>query len=147
MREATFNALASLGGLDGAVVLDLFAGSGAMGVEAMSRGAEAVTFVDRDPRAVAAIRANVAAADFVDRSRVLRGDVAGFLADGSGHADLVVLDPPYAWTDDAWAALFERLDTDMVVAESDRALDVGGRFEVLRVGRYGTTVVTLATHR
>jgi 16S rRNA (guanine966-N2)-methyltransferase len=147
VREATFNALTSLDALDGAVVLDLFAGSGAMGIEALSRGAASATFVDSDPRAVAAVRANVATAGVADRSTVVRAEVGRFLAGGPPQADLAVLDPPYSLDDDGWAALLDVLDVDVAVLESDRAVVIGLRWEILRVRRYGTTVVTLAASR
>ncbi|MFN2506284.1 MAG: RsmD family RNA methyltransferase, partial [Acidimicrobiales bacterium] len=65
VREAVFASLGSLGAVQGARVLDLFAGSGALGIEALSRGARSATFVDSDLRAVAAIRANLAAVGLV----------------------------------------------------------------------------------
>lgn len=147
VREATFNALASLGAIDGVDVLDLYAGSGAMGIEALSRGAATATFVDSDARAVAAIRANVAAAGFGDRSQVVRGDVGRFLAERGAHAGLAVLDPPYALADEAWRALLDDLDADVVVLESDREVAVTDRWETLRVRRYGSTVVSVAARR
>ena len=71
VREATFNALGSMGVVDGARVLDLFAGSGALGIEALSRGAEHVTFVDTSPRALEAVRANLAGCGLDDwRERI-----------------------------------------------------------------------------
>ena len=60
VREAIFDILFSLGGVEGLQVADLFAGTGALGIEALSRGAASVTFVDRDPAAMAAVRANLA---------------------------------------------------------------------------------------
>ena len=61
VREALFNALGSMDAIAGATVLDLFAGTGALGIEALSRGATTATFVDADPRAIAAIKANLQA--------------------------------------------------------------------------------------
>ncbi len=96
VKEALFNALAPR--LADARVLDLFAGTGALGIEALSRGAARAVFVERDPRAVGAIRRNAAAACVGDRTEVRRGAVPGAL-DGlerEGAAfDLIVLDPPY----------------------------------------------------
>lgn len=96
VKEALFNALAPR--LADARVLDLFAGTGALGIEALSRGAASAVLVERDPRAVGAIRRNLAAAHVDDRAEVRRGSVPGAL-DGleqEGAAfDLVVLDPPY----------------------------------------------------
>src|SRR5947209_1627120 len=71
VREAVFSMLGELGGLR---VLDLFAGSGALGIEALSRGAAAATFVERSPRALAALRANIDTLGLRDRARVLDGD-------------------------------------------------------------------------
>lgn len=147
VREATFNALASLQAVEGADVLDLYAGSGAMGIEALSRGAASSTFVDSDARAVAAIRANVAAAGFGERARVVRGDVSRFLAQGAPAAGLAILDPPYALTDAAWHELLDVLDADVAVLESDREVRITDRWETLRVRRYGTTVISVAARR
>ena len=143
VRQATFDALASLGALDDAHVLDLFAGSGAMGIEALSRGAADATFVDTSRDAVAAIEANLASTGLAPRATVERIDAARFLSTSTGGYDLAVLDPPYATDVEAWEGLLSALDAEMVVAESDREIDPGRGRRVLRVGRYGSTVVTL----
>ena len=82
-----------------AVVLDLFAGSGAAGIEALSRGASHATFVERDANAVRAIRANLERTGLIDRATVARSDVATWLRDPSsaqaGAATIALLDPPY----------------------------------------------------
>jgi 16S rRNA (guanine966-N2)-methyltransferase len=96
-REGLFSSLLSLlGGVDGIALLDLFAGSGAVGLEAASRGASRVTLVERDPRALQVIRANVAAAGSAT-VEVVGSDVARFLV-GTPAApyDVVFVDPPYA---------------------------------------------------
>jgi 16S rRNA (guanine966-N2)-methyltransferase len=83
--------------LDGALFLDLFAGSGAAGIEALSRGAGAATFVEKDPRAAAIIDANLRATSLA--GDVMRADAEAWLArDGIGPFDVVVVDPPYADT-------------------------------------------------
>src|SRR4051794_27692158 len=71
VREATFNALHSLGALEGATVVDLFAGSGALGIEALSRGASRATFVDADRRAIRAVEANLAATDLASQAEIV----------------------------------------------------------------------------
>ncbi len=84
--------------LRGARVLDLFAGAGGVGLEALSRGAAHATFVERDARAVAALRANVAALGVEARARVVRDDAARALerlAREQARFDVVFLDPPY----------------------------------------------------
>jgi 16S rRNA (guanine966-N2)-methyltransferase len=95
VREALFSALA--GAVPGARVLDLYAGSGALGIEALSRGAASAVFVDSDREAVEAIRANLALTRMDDRATVVRSAAGSFLRAGRhGPFDLVFLDPPYA---------------------------------------------------
>ncbi len=142
VREAVFNALGSLGAVEGATVLDLFAGSGALGVEALSRGAAAATFVDDDPRALAAVRANLDATDLAVRATVVRSEALAFLATGPGPFDLALCDPPYRF--DRWGEVWAAVPAALVVVESDREVDPPGGWEVLRVRRYGSTVVTFA---
>jgi 16S rRNA (guanine(966)-N(2))-methyltransferase RsmD len=94
VREALFSILG--GKVDGARVLDLFAGSGALGLEALSRGAAEVTFVDSAAASVAAVRANLEAVG--GEAEVRRADALRFLRTAAGetrHYDLVLLDPPY----------------------------------------------------
>jgi 16S rRNA (guanine966-N2)-methyltransferase len=112
-----------LGDVSGARVLDLYAGSGALGIEALSRGADAAVFVERDRGALAALERNLEATGA--RGEVRRQDVARFLARPEGTFDLVFCDPPY---DDAPAlagalaeALPGMLDEDArIVTESDK---------------------------
>jgi 16S rRNA (guanine966-N2)-methyltransferase len=96
VREALF---ALIGPVEGAAVLDLFAGSGALGLEALSRGAATATFVDRSPRAVAAIRANVRSLGLEDRARVVGRDWRAALAAeraAGRRFGLCLCDPPYS---------------------------------------------------
>lgn len=96
LREAIFNILS--GSIDGAVVLDLFAGTGALGIEALSRGARSAVFVDRNRDAVALITRNIQQCRLEDRSTVFCWDIARNLdcLRGAGQTyDLVFLDPPY----------------------------------------------------
>ncbi len=94
VREAWFSILA--GELPGARVLDLFAGSGALGLEALSRGAGSVDFVEMSRTALSALRANIAALDVEDRARVHAGDALRFVAGlAPRRYDVVFADPPY----------------------------------------------------
>ncbi len=93
-REALFSSLQSLVEVAGARVLDLYAGSGALGLEALSRGAASATLVDSDERALAALRANVRALRLP--AEVVGQPVERFLAGPPRPYDVVVLDPPYA---------------------------------------------------
>lgn len=147
VRESVFNALASLDAIEGATAVDLFAGSGALGVEALSRGADHATFVDHDAKALAVVRANLAATGLEADARVVRSEALRFLDEEPGHFDLALLDPPYRFDDQAWSRLLAALDADIAVVESDRTIDLGLHWEPIRLKRYGTTVVTFARHR
>lgn len=101
VREAWFNALTGL--VPGARALDLFAGSGALGIEALSRGARSVVFVESDRRSAAVLRTNLRRLGIAGRGRLVRGGVEDFLAglDPSDRFDLAFADPPY---DSDWAS-------------------------------------------
>jgi 16S rRNA (guanine966-N2)-methyltransferase len=145
VREAIFASLGSLDAVEGATVLDLFAGTGAMGIEALSRGAVHATLVDDDAAAVEAIRANLATTGLAGQATVVRSDVVRFL-DGCGQTfDVAVADPPYSY--DGWADVLARLRARLVVLESGSELDLGPAWEEVRTKRYGDTVVTLARPR
>lgn len=138
VREATFNALGSLDLVRDALVVDLYAGSGALGIEALSRGAAHCTFVERDRSALRTLRDNLGTLDLGERSRVAAGD-ALVLAAGL-EADLVLADPPYGF--DRWDELLAVAPGPFVVAESGRELaDVAG-WTIRRSKRYGRTWVT-----
>lgn len=143
VREATFNSLDSYGAIDDAVVADLFAGSGALGIEALSRGARSCTFVERDRDALRAVRANVERLGLGDRTAVIAGDVMATITTLRG-VDLVLADPPYGFT--AWDRLLEALEAILapdafVVLESDRPVALPSGWEELRAKRYGRTWV------
>jgi len=147
VREAVFNAVASRMDLDGARVLDLFAGSGALGIEALSRGASEVTFVDRSRASVATIESNLEATA-LPGGRVLATAVEGWVTrlGPRDEWDLVLADPPYRF--DGWTALLEGLtghitEDGMAVLESDAELELPKSWRSIRSKRYGTTVVTL----
>ena len=97
-REAVFSALEARGAVEGAAVLDLYAGTGALAIEALSRGAATATIVERDPAALAAIRTNLAVLPDEAVAVVVARDVTGYLAGTSAAGspfDLVFVDPPY----------------------------------------------------
>lgn len=139
VREAVFNALGSLGVVEGAVVADLFAGSGALGLEALSRGAESCVFVERDSAALRALRSNIAHLGVDRRSRVVASDALAVAASLTG-LDLALVDPPYTFDD--WQTLLDRLSAPFVVAESDREITAPPGWAGVRARRYGRTWVT-----
>ena len=146
--EALFS---MLGSVEGARALDLFAGSGALGLEALSRGAAEVTFVDSAPAAVRAVRANLDALGA--EAELRRADARAFLrnARASGRQyDLVFLDPPYRRA----GALAEALAADLatvlaprarVVVESDRRSPLALPVPLQVERRYGDTLIRIHT--
>jgi len=155
-----FNALSSLGVLEGAVVVDLFAGSGALGIEALSRGATSCVFVESDSRALTVIRQNLKTLDLEGRSEVVAGRVETVMTamlpattSSVGRADLVFADPPYVYK--GWEELTDRLasvvaDDAVVVIESGTELEPAFAestvWNVIRSKRYGRTWVTFLQH-
>jgi 16S rRNA (guanine(966)-N(2))-methyltransferase RsmD len=104
VKEAVFNILADE--IVGSRVLDLFAGTGSVGIEALSRGADRAVFVEKQPRAIATIRANLKRTALDARARVVRADVFKFLAGPSQSFDLVYIAPPQyegLWSKTLWA--------------------------------------------
>jgi 16S rRNA (guanine966-N2)-methyltransferase len=138
VREAVFNSLGSAGLIEGALVVDLFAGSGAIGIEALSRGAERCVFVERDRTALQALEENLDTLDLGGRARVLSADAMSVVA--SLDADIVFADPPYDF--DAWPELLARTPAPLVVAESGAAIDAPTGWNVIREKKYGRTRVT-----
>lgn len=145
VREATFNALGSMGAIAGATMLDLFAGSGAMGIEALSRGATSVTFVDQDRAARRAIETNLAATHLSEQATVVTSTVERFLVGvGEQRWDVALIDPPYAFDDEAWLVLLDAAPADLAVLESSRPVEPPFGWGVLRSKRYGATHVVIA---
>ena len=146
-REATFNALGSLGVVVGARVVDAFAGSGALGIEALSRGAEHCTFIERDREALEVLQENLETLGLTDRSTVVRGDVMTNIA-LVRNVSLVLADPPYEFA--KWGQFLAEVGCDLVVAESDRDMndEMSGKspaitgWDVTRVKRYGRAYVS-----
>ena len=139
VRAALGNALTSGGALAGASVLDLFSGSGALGLELLSRGAAAVVLVDNDRAALAALRANVTALGATE-AQIVPGPAAAYPTHPGPRFDVVVADPPYGFTD--WSALLARLPADVVVVEAGGRIEaVPEGWELTREKRYGRTFV------
>ncbi len=146
VREAVFNSLYSLDAIDGARVLDLFAGTGALGIEALSRGAASAVFVERDPSVADVLRRNLEATGLADAADVMVADTdAALAALATRRFDVALVDPPYAF--DAWPELLARVPAALVVAESDRGVEVGPGWAIHHRRRHGGTVVTFARER
>ena len=146
VREALFSIL---GDISGAEVLDLYAGSGALAIEALSRGAASATLVDSAPAAIASVRRNLTALGL--EARVRREDVRAFLRAASRSApqyDLVFLDPPYRHSSELGAELSVALAPMLaqgarVVTESDRRAPLTLELPLLDERRYGDTLILI----
>ncbi|GIV56836.1 MAG: methyltransferase [Candidatus Kapaibacterium sp.] len=156
VREAIFNMLASRLAFQGQRVLDLYAGSGALGIEALSRGAAHVTFVERSQRAAAAIEQNCRALGIAqDEYIIVRGDTTRFLERAAEHVTLVFADPPYRSIAE-WGRLLPALATARCV-ERDAVIvleHVGGlslalppSLVLLEQRRWGDTGCTIAVRQ
>ena len=140
VRETLFNWLMPV--IEGAHCLDLFAGTGALGIEALSRGAAAVNFVEANAQLADLLRANLARLH--QSAPVTRSDALQFVASGDARYDIVFLDPPFAadlWSSTAQALeTHERLAPDAwiyVEAPVDAAVQVPGGWDLHREGRAG----------
>ena len=156
VREALFS---MLGEVSGARVLDLYAGSGALGIEALSRGAASALFVERDRRAAAALDGNLrslgldgvrrqAPPTHRARARVRRQDALRFLARAEGTFDLIFCDPPYDCVPRIAGPLSERLPALLaegarIVTESDKRMPLELPFPLLVERSYGDTRIAI----
>jgi 16S rRNA (guanine966-N2)-methyltransferase len=151
VRESVFSIIEPA--LDGAAVLDMFAGSGSLGIESLSRGASRATFIEADRVVFDTLRGNIERLGLMDVSRLVRGDALEAMLRGVPGLpfDVVFVDPPYS------TGLAERAlrlldrstslaDDATVVLEratSDASLETPGRLELRRSRRYGGTTVDL----
>lgn len=138
-REAIFNALTSMDVIIGSRILDLFAGSGALGIEALSRGAKHCIFIERDKDALVSLQENIKKLNLEDRSTIVRGDAKAGLAKYA-NIDFVLADPPYDFAD--WQQVLDQISAGLVVAESNREITGVAGWESTRAKRYGRTHVT-----
>lgn len=153
VREALFSIL---GDIEGANVLDLFAGTGALGIEALSRGARQAAFVERDASVVRILSANLEALEISqEAAEVRRTDALAALRSAQGSKetyDLVFIDPPYreapTWGPELSAMLPSLLASNArVVVESDRRAPLELELPIEREKRYGDTLITIHRQR
>lgn len=140
LREAVFNALGSRGLVVGADVVDLFAGSGAMGIEALSRGAEHVLFVDPDRAARRAIEQNLDACGLHDRAKVVASTAERVVREAAAAGrefDLALCDPPFVF--DGWPELLKLLPAAFAVLEAPEPVGLPDGWDLVREARYGAS--------
>ena len=147
VRQATYNSLESLDAVQGARIADLFAGTGALAIEGLSRGAASAILCEPDRAARNSISANLTATGYLTHAKVSPLTAHAWLATAAPQSiDLVFADPPYRYGE--WVELLALIapivsPAGLLVAESDRDLDIGNEWEVVRCKQYGTTVVTI----
>jgi 16S rRNA (guanine(966)-N(2))-methyltransferase RsmD len=157
VKESLFSVLYKYDPPDGKIVADLFCGVGSLGLEALSRGAVSVTFVEQDPKIIATLKKNIEKAGFVKDSKVIRANVFSVGAPINKRAyDLVFVDPPYARTsnvgqDSPLSRLMNVLQQQVspaaivVVRTNERTelLDRYSEFQVVERRKWGTMTVTI----
>lgn len=143
-RLALFNIISSY--LPGATVLDAYAGSGALGIEALSRGASHATFIEKSPQAIRTIHTNLSALNISDDCDVFHQDVKGFSTEDS--YDIILLDPPYSAFETSGAASlakFLRPSGVLVLSHPDEAPAIDG-LELISTHKYAAAHLSLYAH-
>lgn len=157
VKESLFSVLYKYDLPDGKTIADLFSGVGSLGLEALSRGAEFVTFVEQDPRIIATLKKNIEKSGFDNKSKVIRANAFSVGAPVNEQVyDLVFVDPPYACTEDVGpnsplSGLLDLLNSQVVADgivvvranESTELLDRYNEFRVIDRRKWGTMAVTI----
>ena len=163
VKESLFSVLFKYDLPKDKIVADLFSGVGSLGLEALSRGAAFVTFVEKDPKVIAVLEKNIEKAAFVEESKVIRADVFKIgapLGFAEQRYDLVFVDPPYACTEDVSAGsplgglltlICEQVITEGFVVvrthKNTELLEEYGRLDVIERRQWGTMAVTILRQR
>ncbi len=151
IKEAVFSIIQFQ--IEGRVFLDLFAGSGQMGIEALSRGAKEAYFVDSAKKSVEIVKRNLSTTKLEQNAKVLQTDFRSFLSMSSAAFDIAFLDPPYGMgaLQEALAALPQHMkDTGVIIAENpvnEEVLPQYGDFVLDRQYRYGKIKITTFRHK
>ncbi|RMF61631.1 MAG: 16S rRNA (guanine(966)-N(2))-methyltransferase RsmD [Calditrichaeota bacterium] len=138
-----------------ALVLDLFSGSGSLGLEALSRGAKEVTFVDNSSNSLRVLRKNIARVKVTEPVTIVKKDVLTFLKGNKQPFDLIFIDPPFKWNryEELLPLLFKETNLTeygLVVLESEKSHHLpeeGEAFEVLRQKRFDRSIITFFTRK
>jgi len=159
VKESLFSVLYKYDLPNDAIVADLFSGVGSFGLEALSRNASFVTFVERDPKIISVLKKNIEKADFVNESEIIRANAFKFGASPNPDTqkyNLVFVDPPYATTMDVQAGspLSDLLDSlsrqvipkAVIVVRTDQKVSLSeqyGELKIIERRRWGTMAVTI----
>lgn len=120
MKKSLFDMLTARMDFEGVSVLDLFAGFGSLGFEALSRGAQSVCFVDQHVDALKAMKATALQLSLHDRVKIVNSDVLAFLGRTTGQFDLLFCDPPYSWPD--YERLIEKIFSSTLLSQDGLVL-------------------------
>jgi 16S rRNA (guanine(966)-N(2))-methyltransferase RsmD len=156
IKESLFNVLYNYGLPEGSIVADLFSGVGSLGLEALSRGAQFTTFVEKDPKIIAILERNIERAGFVRNSKVVKANAFKIGAPVYQHKyDLVFVDPPYSTTSDAGensplsrllVMLAEQLSpAGLVIVRTEKRvqlLEQYGRLQLMQSRRWGSMAIS-----
>ncbi len=150
-KQAVFNIVQNY--VEGSVFLDLFAGSGQMGIEALSRGAKNAVFIDTSSKAIETIKANLKHCNLMESSRVAQMDAQSFLQNGSQQFDLAFLDPPYQKQiiDAVLPLVAQRMAPNgIIICETERNEQLpqaAGNFVLTKTYQYGKAKITVYRER
>jgi 16S rRNA (guanine966-N2)-methyltransferase len=144
VKEAIFNSLHSYGLVESRSFLDLFSGTGSLGIEALSRGAKSVVFIDHHAEAINCIILNVEKLNYGSTSKILKTDALSFL-ERDDYFDVALLDPPYKY--EHWGTLLKRVNAHSIVIESSEQVTLESDWEIIKSQKYGQTNLLIASRQ
>ena len=144
VKEAIFNSLHSYGLGENRSFLDLFSGTGSLGIEALSRGAKSVVFIDHHTEAIDCIILNVEKLNYGSTSKILKTDALSFL-ERDDYFDVALLDPPYKY--EHWGTLLKRVNAHSIVIESSEQVTLESDWEIIKSQKYGQTNLLIASRQ
>ena len=144
VKEAIFNSLHSYGLVENRSFLDLFSGTGSLGIEALSRGAKSVVFIDHHAEAIDCIILNVEKLNYGSTSKILKTDALSFL-ERDDYFDVALLDPTYKY--EHWGTLLKRVNAHSIVIESSEQVTLESDWEIIKSQKYGQTNLLIASRQ
>ena len=144
VKEAIFNSLHSYGLVENRSFLDLFSGTGSLGIEALSRGAKSVVFIDHHAEAIDCIILNVEKLNYGSTSKILKTDALSFL-ERDDYFDVALLDTPYKY--EHWGTLLKRVNAQSIVIERSEQVPLESDWEIIKSQKYGQTNLLIASRQ